>query len=121
MIVVKLKDVNLSHSKLSTRQVNNIFEAVANVGDKQLKSLKLEYINVSKTNKETLARAVTLIEHVSLISTDITNQQLKAIVTTLNANKPNRSLKELVIEGNGKQWEKLLSLFRLLDVKVSSW
>jgi len=93
--VTQLEEVNLYKTQLTPEQVTAICTAIA--GDSQLKTLELTGSDLSRVDAEILAKAITKLEEVELVNTQMTPQQVEAIFAALNG--PTQ-LKRLIISAN---------------------
>ena len=97
-----------------------MFETLAKVSVDEKQLMMIHDVNIAKMNPETVAKAVILFEYVSLHRTGITNGQIEAIVTTLQANKRKRRLRSLCFERSSKCFKQKV-LNQLESLKVSQW
>ena len=100
--VTQMKEVDLSFTNLTTRQIIAIFTAMT--GSSHLKTLKLAGNNLSSVDTDLLAQAVNQLETVNIRSTQLTRQQRTMILTKslLTSN-----LKEIHMQQNGQVGEEL--------------
>merc|ERR1719319_437600 len=87
--VTQLEEV--VHTRLTPQQVTAICTAMT--GNSPLKALGLTDNNLSSVHPELLAQAVTQLEEVDLVNTDLTPQQVKAIFAALDTSCKMKILK----------------------------
>ena len=80
--VNKLDEVNLSSIGLTVQQLEAIMTAIVD-GDCLVKSLNIERNNLSTVNQILLTSAVKMLKKVNITATDMTDQQMEAIMTAI--------------------------------------
>jgi Leucine-rich repeat (LRR) protein len=77
--VNRLEDATLRFTGLTCQQVEAVLRGVQ--GDSRLKTLVIAVNDLSLVDAGLMARSINMIEHVDIYSTDLTRQQVEAILT----------------------------------------
>ena len=82
IVVSNLEEVEISKTQLTVQQLEAIITAIC-AGDCLVKKLDISRNNLSTVNHSLLASALKMIEEVNLSGTDLTVQQMEAIMTAI--------------------------------------
>ena len=97
--ISRVKTVDLLSTDLTPKQVQRIFQMIANCENLKLTELQIGWTNLSSVSADVLAKAISRVETVYLINTDLTPKQVQRIFQKI-ANCENLKLTKLHIDPN---------------------
>lgn len=100
--IIKMQEVNLAETQLSTRQVEIILEGIIEQENVRLRSIDFSGNKLADVNEKKLAKCVLKIETVSLRYCRLTDKQVKCICEEILDSEDQRQINNLNVEGNSR-------------------
>ena len=97
--LVRLEEVDLWNTLLTSHQLNSILEAIASSTQLNLSKLSLKGLDLSQASPDLISRAVVRLAHIDLTATKLSGDQVTGLLTTI-LTEDQTSLAVLNLSGN---------------------